>query len=217
MKQKFIRQTLAILLVSFVLGFSIGGDFSLDEQISFLYGWIDLDQISTMLFSFARWMLPQIVLCRFLGNYMEEEFLSKKEYIFTRTRKTERFFARIYLKLTIKSLIACLFFFVLPICSIGINSITMMAVMKMIIWSLYQTACLLFINGFSCIVPSIYGMGILFVIESMMWMLKKISLYRSFLGNYLSLPLSDLTFFDGARIKNIDSGIGVIGFEKRFV
>lgn len=206
MKKKFLWNVIVIFVVSMLLNMNCVGEGTLEQNMSLAYGWLDFRNLDALIVSFMRWILPQIALCGFWGNYMEEQLLHYLPYILTRTRKPEQFFRRVYGKLSGISILFCLGFLIIPIlisifgrnlCLFDENGWE-----KVGLWICYQLLCLVFVNAISIFLGAVYGTGILLCIEIFMFFFYKMMVMKLIPRVFIKiLPISAVWFFDGSTLQ----------------
>lgn len=205
MSRKHIYLILSILFISIILQLSSGGK-TLEETFSVSYGWMDFGEISSMIVSLTCWLLPQVVLCVFWGNYLEEEILNNLPYILTRTKIPQKLFRKAYVKLAGFVTISTIGFLVVPILtnmqksSIALENI---GFQKIILWICYQLISIFLVNALSMFFTATYGIGILFFLEIVMWFFYKMAVIQ-FIPQWFvrMIPISAVRFFDGNILQN---------------
>lgn len=211
-----------VLIVSWILCLIFYDGNSMEENFSMIYGWMTFSDISSILVTFTRWLLPQMVLCLFFGNYMEEKFMTVLPYILTRTKTPWRFAGKVYGKIIVSVFGYSLLFAVVPLV-IGIAGSPFFhwdtGWDKILLWCSYQVICVVFVNVISTFANSIYGLCGLLCLEGIFWILFRaidLQTIPETVGKFL--PIYGLRFFDGKAIQSLDpsgvfmfAGIIVIG------
>lgn len=169
---KITKSMYIFILCSFVynllLSFMYTDSKDINALIINIYGNIDLLNLNYIA-KIILWILPQIIIVKYLGNFFEENLLNNTSVIFTRTSKISYFLAKNIFNLFINLLIICLIQVICIIIismitkvSVSINFITFLIIFRMI---LYYFLMLLIINGLSILCKSINIVYIVMLIK----------------------------------------------------
>ncbi|MFR2315319.1 hypothetical protein, partial [Terrisporobacter sp.] len=94
---KITKSMYIFILCSFVynllLSFMYIDSKDINTLIINIYGNIDLLNLNYIA-KIILWILPQIIIVKYLGNFFEENLLNNTSIIFTRTSKRSYFFAK---------------------------------------------------------------------------------------------------------------------------
>lgn len=184
-------------------------------RFSMIYGWIDVSNFLSLTVSLTRWILPQVILCGYLGNYLEEQLLKYMPYVLTRSHHPQKIFGMFYGKLIGVAVVQCMIFILIPYVMEGLprSQMSILIFEKMGIWFVYQLCMILVINGLSTFFTAIGGFGISIGGEVLCFLCYKMILNGTISETVLRfLPVSSLIFFDGNALKNVTDITGIIGF-----
>lgn len=157
------------------------------------------------------WILPQIIIIRYLGNFFEENLLSNATVIFTRTSKRNYFLLKNIISLFINIVV---FFMIQVICIIfislimkipvSINFITILTISRMI---LYYFLLLLIINGLSVLWKSTNGVFIVMLVEvSMIYLSGMLLEHYNIMLKYLPINIGIISMNNlGIGINNLEA------------
>lgn len=206
-----------ILAVSWILCQVYCAGSSMEENISVTYGWMDFENVQSILVSCTRWFLPQMILCLFWGNAAEEEIMTVLPYVLTRTKTPWKLMAHVYGKLILSVFGSAMLFAAVPLLTGLLQNQSGFQWQsgwdKMFLWCVYQVMCVVFLNIVSVFVKAIQGLGCLICLEAVFW-----GLYRAVENGIISeavgkwLPIYGLRFFDGRDIQFPDWRWGMLTF-----
>ncbi|KZN94746.1 hypothetical protein AZI98_17260 [Aeribacillus pallidus] len=182
-----------------------------NDLISFTYGYVDLWHVNNV-FSIIRWLLPQLILLVYLGNYIEVRLLKNATLIFTRTNKKMKILLQFILQLLF---IICCFYLLQFMIVIIIGAIlglelvlnieTMFIIMRLI---LYSFLIILTVNSSSILFKSIYGVYLVLIIQlAMLYISNLILNWNSYFLVYIPTTNALVSLNDNGLGINNDSSI----------
>lgn len=165
------REIINILLFSIVFSFLslfFHNTETINDFIAFTYGYVDLWHTNNII-SMIRWMIPQLVLIIYLGNYIEVRLLKNATLIFTRTNKKIKILLKFVIELLVKTSCFYLLQFIVVLIiggilnkSLVVNSETFFIIVRLI---LYNFFIILVVNSSSILFKSIYGVYLILIMQ----------------------------------------------------
>lgn len=182
----------------------------INDLIINIYGNIDLLNLDNIT-KIILWILPQIIIVRYLGNFFEDNLLDNTTVIFTRTSKRTCFLLKNIFSLFMNLLIVCI---VQVICiiitsiiikvSVSINFMTFLLIFRI---TLYYFLMLLIINGLTVLWRSINVVYIVMLLKiSMVYLAGMLLEYYNLMIKYLPINIGIISINNlGIGINNIEA------------
>lgn len=159
---------LCSLIYNLLLSLMYMNSDNINTLIINIYSNVDLLRVENVI-KIILWILPQIIVIRYFGNFFEENLLSNTTVIFTRTSKKSYFLLKNVFSLFLNIIIVCMiqvvsiiFVSIVIKVPVSINFMTFLIICRII---LYYFLLLLIINGFSVLWKSINGVFIVMLLE----------------------------------------------------
>ena len=187
---KITKSMYIFILCSFVYNLLLSLMYTDSKDINTLiiniYGNIDLLNLNYIA-KIILWILPQIIIVKYLGNFFEENLLNNTSIIFTRTSK-----------------ICIIIISIITKIPVSINFITFLTIFRII---LYYFLMLLIINGLSVLCKSINIVYIVMLIKvSMVYLSGMLLEYYNLIIKHLSINIGIISINDlGMGMFNIEA------------
>ncbi|SKA92227.1 hypothetical protein SAMN05428976_11914 [Clostridium sp. USBA 49] len=141
---------------------------TINDFITFTYGYVDLWHINNIV-NIVYWMLPQLILIVYLGDYIEVRLLKNATLIFTRTNNKINILLRFIRELFIQIFCFYLLQLILVLVIGGILNVKLFInidiIFMMIRLILYNFFIILIVNSCSILFKSIYGVYLVLIIQ----------------------------------------------------
>ncbi|WP_102401893.1 hypothetical protein [Haloimpatiens massiliensis] len=162
---------------------------TINDFITFAYGYVDLWHINNIV-NIVYWVLPQLILIIYLGDYIEVRLLNNAALIFTRTNMKINILLKFIRELFMKIYCFYLLQFILVLIIGGIlgvklfiNTDTVFMMTRVI---LYNFLIILIVNSSSILYKSIYGVYLVLIIQlGMLYLSKLILNWNKYFLKYL--------------------------------
>ena len=211
---KITKSMYIFILCSFVYNLLLSLMYTDSKDINTLiiniYGNIDLLNLNYIA-KIILWILPQIIIVKYLGNFFEENLLNNTSIIFTRTSKRSYFFAKNIFNLFINLSIICsiqviciIIISMITKIPVSINFITFLTIFRII---LYYFLMLLIIIGLSVLCKSINIVYIVMLIKvSMVYLSGMLLEYYNLIIKHLPINIGIISINDlGMGMFNIEA------------
>ncbi|MEG1409424.1 MAG: hypothetical protein RSD36_06230 [Terrisporobacter sp.] len=201
---------LCSLIYNLLLSLMYMNSDNINTLIINIYSNVDLLRVENVI-KIILWMLPQIIMIRYFGNFFEENLLSNTTVIFTRTSKRSYFLLKNVFSLFLNIIIVCMiqvvsiiFVSIVIKVPVSINFMTFLIICRII---LYYFLLLLIINGFSVLWKSINGVFIVMLVEITMVYLSGMLLeYYQIMIKYIPVNIGIISINNfGMGLNNIES------------
>ncbi|WP_027400525.1 hypothetical protein [Anaerovorax odorimutans] len=207
------------IIVSICTGFitymfyNIGG-FSFFDIFNKTYGYIGLKDYNLLFVTLLKWILPQLTIILFWGNYLENNFVGNAELILTRTKDVKKYVVSFSLELFVAVIVmSAVYYMVILIISVfsyGIPVISAKAWINMLLYFLYLYGIVLIVNLFSLFMRAAYSVFVIMVIQIFFLGIVKL-IYDGLIDMsvYKLLPISSVLFYLNENEFSINKGYSV--------
>ena len=178
------------------------------------YGYIGLKDYNLLFVTLLKWILPQLTMVLFWGNYLENNFIENAEMILTRTKNVRRYVVRFSMELFIAVMVMCAIYdmiiFIISCFSFGFPAVSARAWINMLIFFLYLYGVVLSVNLLSIFMKAAYG--VFAVMGMQIFFLEIVKLiYGGLLDRnlYGLIPVSHVLFYLNENMFLIDQAYSV--------
>lgn len=172
---------------------------SFQELFNAAYGYVDFSRYDALAVSAAKWMLPQLILFLFWGDYIEANLMYCLDYIRTRTSQLGRYLMHIVFPLFKVVLSVGLMLWFITVLAAHVQGAVMHMLpgwLPMIAWLLYLLLALLTANLLSLCMKSSYAVGVVLGGQlAMLGVIKLILAGTVSRSIYKWLPMSQVLFY----------------------
>lgn len=194
----FVLSTIILGVVVNLMNPASSLDFS--KYFSVTFGYINFNNVTSLITSIMKWILPQFILMFFWGDYLEYRLINHLNYILTRTNKVAKYLKMVYLELLAVTILACVILYIVTIAVAGVTlgqlSFSFSILENMFTYMIYLYMMLLLVNMISIFVKAIYGVFIVMGIQTIFLVITKYILDGVVSENlYRLLPTSSVLFY----------------------
>lgn len=192
-----------IAIGSFISNIAYTTDFQ--ELFKFTYGYIDFKDYPSIISSIIKWIIPQLVMIFFWGDYLEENLLNQLKYILTRTGKVDKYIVSTYLKLLSIVLITCAFLytstFIVTVVQGNNLNIDTYIIKSMAVYFMYMFLIIVMVNTLSIFVQAAYAVFIVLGTETVFLIITKL-IFDGLISEklYRLLPTSTILFYSNNNL-----------------
>lgn len=142
------------------------------ELFNIVYGYINFQEYGSMTVTLIKWMIPQLLLIFFWGDYLESNLMDHLDYILTRTNKIGKYLLIVYSKLFCFVLLACVVLYAMTAAAVGDDVGGMGAtgpmVQYMFTYCVYLFLMLVLVNSLSIFMKAAYASFAVMTMEIIM-------------------------------------------------
>lgn len=178
------------------------------------YGYIGLKDYTLLFVTLLKWILPQLAMILFWGNYLENNFVENAEMILTRTKNVRRYVVCFSMELFIAVMVMCAIYdmiiFIISCFSFGFHAVSTEAWINMLIYFLYLYGVALSVNLLSIFTKAAYGVFAVMGVQVLFLAIIK-SIYDGLLERslYGFIPVSHVLFYLNEKMFSIDQAYSV--------